>query len=82
MTKLVNMHEAKTNLSKLVEEAEAGEDVVLARAGRPVVRLVPVREARRRRLGGWKGKVRMGKDFDAPLPDDLLRAWEGRPERA
>jgi len=77
MAKLVNMHDAKSNLSKLVEEAEAGEDVVLARAGKPVVRLVPVRPSRKRRLGRWKGKVEMSDDFDAPLPATMLAAWTG-----
>jgi prevent-host-death family protein len=84
MARVVNMHEAKTctkakaNLSKLVEEAEAGEDIILARAGKPVVRLVPVVELSRRRLGQWKGRVKMAKDFDAPLPDSELALWEGR----
>ena len=78
MQKIVNMHDAKTNLSRLVEEVEAGADVVLARAGKPVVRLVLVRVTRKRKLGRWKGKVRMSKDFDAPLPDDVLTAWEGK----
>ncbi len=53
MPKIVNMHEAKSTLSKLVEAAEAGEDVVLARAGKPVVRLVPVLRGQPRRLGQW-----------------------------
>jgi prevent-host-death family protein len=53
VAKIVNMHEAKSTLSRLVEEAEAGEEVVLARAGKPVVTLVPVRPGRRRRLGRW-----------------------------
>ncbi len=79
MAKIVNMHEAKSNLSRLVEEAEAGEVIVLARAGKPVVTLVPVRPARRRRLGRWKGKVVMSEDFDAPLSDRDLAAWTGRP---
>jgi prevent-host-death family protein len=82
VAKIINMHDAKTQLSRLVEQAEAGEDIVLARAGKPVVRLVPVRVARRRKLGQWNGKVRISKDFDAPLPDDLQRAWEGRRNRA
>jgi prevent-host-death family protein len=75
--KVVNMHDAKTTLSKLVEEACAGEEVVLARAGEPLVRLTPVRSTRRRRLGRWKGKVQMSEDFDAPLPDELLAAFRG-----
>lgn len=78
MAKVVNMHEAKTNLSRLVEEAEAGEEIILARAGKPVAKLVPVRPSPRRRLGRWKGHVVMSDDFDAPLPAGVLAAWEGR----
>lgn len=72
----VNMHEAKTELSKLVERALAGEDIVIARAGVPVVRLVPVTRAGQRALGQWRGKVRVADDFDAPLPDEVLADWE------
>jgi prevent-host-death family protein len=72
----INMHEAKTDLSKLVERALAGEDVVIARAGVPVVRLVPVARTGRRVLGQWRGKVQMADDFDAPLPDEVLADWE------
>lgn len=75
MPKIVNMHEAKTTLSQLVSEAEAGEEVILARGGKPVVKLIPIRAAKRRRLGLWKGKVRMSRDFDAPLPAEILEAW-------
>ena len=71
------MHEAKSNLSKLVEAVESGEDIVLARAGTPVARLVPIHPLPRRRLGRWKGKVGMKEDFDAPLPEDAIAAWEG-----
>ena len=69
------MHEAKTKLSELVAEVEAGKEVILARAGKPVARLMPLRKARPRRLGRWKGKVRMSKDFDAPLDQEDLAAW-------
>jgi prevent-host-death family protein len=72
----VNMHEAKTELSKLVERALAGEDVVIARAGVPVVRLVPVARLGQRVLGQWRGKVKLANDFDAPLPDEVLADWE------
>jgi prevent-host-death family protein len=72
--RIVNVHQAKTQLSKLLEGAEAGEDIVIARAGTPVARLVPVR-AGERRPGRLKGKIRMAKDFDAPLPPDLRRAF-------
>ncbi len=71
------MHEAKSTLSQLVELVERGEDVVLARAGTPVVRLVPVHPSAPRVLGRWRGQVRMADDFDAPLPDDELAAWTG-----
>jgi prevent-host-death family protein len=75
--KVVNMHEAKTTLSQLVEQAEGGEEIVLARAGKPVARIVAIRSTGRRRLGQWKGRVRMSDDFDAPLPEDELRRWTG-----
>jgi prevent-host-death family protein len=73
----VNMHEAKSDLSRLVERALAGEDVVIARAGVPAVRLVPVQQTGKRRLGQWRGKVKLREDFDAPLPEDELGLWGG-----
>jgi prevent-host-death family protein len=75
MARTVNMHEAKSTLSQLVSAVEAGEEVILARDGKPVARLVPIHAGRRRRLGRWKGKVRMSGDFDAPLDPDELAAW-------
>lgn len=72
------MHEAKTELSRLVERALAGEEVIIARAGVPVVRLVPVATAGKRKLGQWAGRVCMADDFDAPLSEAALAAWEGR----
>jgi prevent-host-death family protein len=64
-----NIHEAKSQLSRLIRDALAGKDVVIARDGRPVVRLVPVAGSRApRRLGGWKGTFRMAEDFDATPP--------------
>ena len=74
--KQVNIHEAKTNLSQLVEAALAGEEVVIARAGKPAVQLVPYRQpGRKRRLGAMRGKIRIADDFDAPLPDELIAAF-------
>jgi prevent-host-death family protein len=65
-----SIHEAKTHLSKLIRKALAGEEVIIANAGKPVVRLVPVESpARKPRFGGWKGPFRMADDFDAPLED-------------
>jgi prevent-host-death family protein len=77
--KQVNIHEAKTELSKLVERAEAGEEIVIARAGKPAAKLVPVTKSRgRRRLGLLDGKFRVPDDFNEPLPDSVIRAFEGR----
>ena len=67
---MVNVHDAKTQLSRLLEAVEAGEDVVIARAGKTVARLVPVRTAARR-PGRLAGRICVGDDFDAPLPPDL-----------
>lgn len=75
----VNMHEAKTHLSRLVEDASEGEEIVIAKAGKPVARLVPVRPMRKRRKLGWlKGKLEVPEDFDAPLPDEVIAEFEGR----
>jgi prevent-host-death family protein len=77
MTKTVNVHEAKTHLSRLLEEAVAGEDIVIAKAGKPKVRLVPIEDPPKRRLGFMKGWTLPDSFFD-PLPDEELAAWEGR----
>ncbi len=70
MEKPINIHEAKTHLSRLVERVEAGEEITLARAGRPVARLVPYRARQEPRHAGlWKGQISIGHDFDEPLPD-------------
>jgi len=72
---VTNIHEAKTQLSRLIERVQRGEEIVIGKAGRPVAKLVPYREQRRpRRAGGrWRGKVRMADDFDA-LPE-AVAAW-------
>jgi len=76
--KVVNIYEAKTHLSKLVDEAAAGREVVIAKAGVPRARLVPMEAPRRRRKpGGAKGRIRISADFDAPLPADVLAAFLG-----
>lgn len=72
-----NVHAAKTHLSELLERVETGEEVIIARAGRPVARLVPIRE-NTRILGGDEGRVWISPDFDAPLPEEVLAAFEGR----
>ncbi len=75
----VNIYEAKTRLSELVDQASRGETVIIAKAGTPLAKLVPLASAARRKLvfGLMKGKIRIADDFDAPLPDDMLAAFEG-----
>jgi prevent-host-death family protein len=76
MVKTVNLYEAKTRLSRLVEEAAKGEEIIIAKAGRARARLVPMgRSGKRRKPGAWKGRVVIAADFDAPLPKDLLAAF-------
>jgi prevent-host-death family protein len=73
----INIHAAKTQLSRLVDDAARGEEIVIAKAGKPVARLVALAEARpKRRLGGLAGKVQIPEDFDAPLLDDVLDSFE------
>ena len=84
MVKVMNLYKAKTHLSALVEEASAGQEIVIAKAGVPRARLVPLKSRVARRPGRYKGKIFIADDFDAPLPQDLLDAFEGkidRPER-
>ena len=70
MEKPINIHEAKTHLSRLIERVEAGEEITLARAGKPVARLVPYSGRREPRTPGfWKGRVVIHSDFDDPLPE-------------
>lgn len=73
----VTIHQAKTNLSKLIEKASQGEEVVIARGSKPVARLVPIGEVNgKRRPGILKGKLRVGPEFFEPLPDSELASWE------
>jgi prevent-host-death family protein len=73
----IKVHEAKTNLSKLIEQACRGEEVVIARGAIPVVRLVPVGEVQgRRQPGALRGKLRVGPEFFQPLPAGELSPWE------
>jgi prevent-host-death family protein len=76
---IVNVHAAKTNLSRLLDAAAAGEEVIIARAGKPVAKLVPIDQSLPPRpLGLLDGKIHVPDDFDDPLPDDILDAFEGR----
>lgn len=73
MSETINIYEAKTQLSKLVDRAASGEEIIIARSGRPVARLVALKtEAPRRKPGRMKGHMWIGPDFDDPLPPDLF----------
>ena len=75
----VSLYEAKTHLSRLVDRAAEGEEIVISKSGRPRARLVPLEDTRHLRVPGkGKGKWRVSKDFDAPLPDAVVRDFEGR----
>jgi prevent-host-death family protein len=72
----VSIHEAKTHLSRLLRQVTAGEEIVIAKAGRPIARLVPVEPQRRRVLGRDAGLFEVPEDFDAPLPEEVLADFE------
>ena len=73
----VTIHEAKTNLSRLIEKACRGEEIVIARGSEPVVRLVPIVDAKgRRQPGALRGKLKVGPEFFEPLPAEELKGWE------
>lgn len=72
------VHEAKTNLSRLIAEALAGGEVVIARGNIPAVRLVPVEPKGRRQFGALKGRIALDPEFDEPLPEDELGGWSLR----
>ena len=74
-----NLYEAKSSLSQLVDRAASGEEIFIAKAGKPMAKLVPIPQSRKQRKpGGWEGQVVISEDFDAPLPEDLQAAFEGR----
>ncbi|RIK38251.1 MAG: type II toxin-antitoxin system prevent-host-death family antitoxin [Chloroflexi bacterium] len=80
MTAVLNIHQAKSQLSKLLQRVIAGEEIVIAKAGKPIARIVPFTQKPAQRLPGTaKGKIWIAPDFDAPLPDDLLDEFEGKP---
>ena len=75
----VNIHEAKTHLSKLLEEVSNGQEIVIAKSGKPMAKLTGIKPAKPIRKPGFlKGKIKIADDFDAPLPDDFLDAFEGK----
>ena len=76
-----NPYAAKTPLSRLVDRAAQGEEIIIAKAGKPTARLSPVKKSPAlRQPGGWEGKVFIAEDFDEPLPEEILAAFEGREE--
>lgn len=79
MATVVNIHEAKTHLSKFVDEAAAGREVIIAKAGRKIARLVPIEvKPRPKKLGGLKGRIKVPDDFNTPLESSVIAAFEGR----
>lgn len=78
MTVTVNIHEAKTHLSRLLSRVASGEQIVIARGGKPIAALVPLGAAAQdRTFGSARGRVTVSEDFDAPLPEDLLKGFAG-----
>jgi prevent-host-death family protein len=76
--KVVNIHAARTHFSRYVEEVERGEEIIIARVGKPVARLVPLKaRPRARRLGLLGGRIRIADDFDAPLAEEEIKIFEG-----
>ena len=75
----VNIHEAKTHLSRLVEEVSKGQEILIAKSGKPMAKLSGIKVPKPKRKPGFlKGKIKIAGDFDAPLPDGLLDAFEGK----
>ena len=74
----INIHEAKTHLSRLVEAAAGGAEIIIAKNGVPRAKLVPLGKIRPLKFGVLKGKIRYPDDFDAPLPDAVVAQFEGR----
>ncbi len=78
MAEIVNLYEAKMNLSRLVERAASGEEIVIAKAGHPKAKLVPLSVGNQpRKPGLWKGQLWIADDFDAPLPESILSGFDG-----
>ena len=74
-----NLYQAKSSLSRLVDRAAAGEEIVIAKAGTPQAKLVPLaKTTKKRQPGGWEGQVYIADDFDEPLPEEIQAAFEGR----
>jgi len=78
MSTIINIHDAKTHLSRIVDDVAAGAEVVIAKAGKPMARLVPLEpKVRPKKLGLLKGRIKVPDDFNAPLPPEVLADFEG-----
>lgn len=78
MADMVNIHDAKTHLSKLLQRVIGGEEILIAKSGEPIAKIVPFKKSPKPRVpGSAKGKVWIAPDFNDPLPDDILNAFEG-----
>lgn len=75
--RIVNIHEAKTHFSKLVDSVLHGNEILIAMAGKPVAKLGPIKKKAKRQFGVLKGKIKISKDFDGPLPDEFVAEFEG-----
>jgi len=79
MSTIINVHEAKTHLSRLLDQVAAGAEIIIAKAGKPLAKLSPISEpVKKKKLGLLKGKVKVPDDFNAPLPDEVIASFEGR----
>jgi prevent-host-death family protein len=78
MSTIINIHDAKTHLSRIVDDVAAGAEVIIAKAGKPMARLVPLEsKVRAKKLGLLKGRIEVPDDFNAPLPPQVLADFEG-----
>jgi len=76
---IYNLYEAKTHRSHLIDRAAKGEEILIAKPGVPLAKLVPLQKSKtKRKPGGWEGKIHISDDFDAPLPHDIQSAFEGQ----
>jgi prevent-host-death family protein len=75
---IIDVHEAKTHLSRILDRVAAGEDVIIAKASKPIARLVAIEGGKPRTPGAYRGRIRIADNFDAPLPDEMLDTLDGR----
>ena len=75
MSIVANIHDAKTNLSKLIARTLDGEEVIIAKNGNPIVKLIPFREPKKRKLGIFKDSITLANDIDKPLPENIIKGF-------